>query len=30
MKVASHIFAICSIGFFLLALFLASLERRDY
>lgn len=30
MKVASHIFAICSIGFFLLVLFLASLVRRDY
>ncbi len=30
MKVASHIFAICSIVFFLLVLFLASLVRRDY
>ena len=30
MKVASHIFAICSIGFFLLVLFLASLVSRDY
>ncbi len=30
MKIASHIFAICSILFFLLVLFLASLVRRNY
>lgn len=30
MKITSHIFAICSILFFLLVLFLASLVRRDY
>ena len=30
MKVASHIFAVCSIVFFLLVLFIASLVSRNY
>lgn len=30
MKIASHIFAVCSVVFFLLVLFIASLIRRDY
>ncbi len=30
MKITSHIFAVCSILFFLLVLFLAYLVRRDY
>lgn len=30
MKIASHVFAICSVAFFLLVLFIASLVRKNY